>query len=72
MAKVAEAQGQWVLFVVDPEAFFVRETMVLDGQGNTNDLLFSEIKINGRLQAATFRGTPPAGVRVVETGKLGK
>lgn len=70
--KQPQAQVKSMLFVVDPETFFVRETLIVDGQGNTNDLLFSDIKINGRLQDATFRWTPPAGVRVVDTGKLGK
>jgi outer membrane lipoprotein carrier protein len=70
--KQAQAQVKSMLFVVDPETFFVRETLIIDGQGNTNDLLFSDIKINGRLQDATFRWSPPAGVRVVDTGKLGK
>ena len=70
--KQAQAQVKSMLFVVDPETFFVRETMIIDGQGNTNDLLFSDIKINGRLQDATFRWSPPAGIRVVDTGKLGK
>ncbi|HEX2658226.1 MAG TPA: outer membrane lipoprotein chaperone LolA [Polyangia bacterium] len=70
--KQAQAQVKSMLFVVDPETFFVRETMIVDGQGNTNDLLFSDIKINNRLPDATFRWSPPAGVRVVDTGKLGK
>jgi len=70
--KQAQAQMKSMLFVVDPETFFVRETMIIDGQGNTNDLLFSDIKINSHLPDATFRWTPPAGVRVVDTGKLGK
>jgi outer membrane lipoprotein carrier protein len=65
-----QAQVKSILFVVDPETFFVRETFITDAQGNTNDILFSDIKINTRLSDGTFRFTPPAGVRVVDTGKL--
>jgi outer membrane lipoprotein carrier protein len=67
-----QPQVKSILFVVDPETFFVRESLITDGQGNTNDLLFSDIKVNGRLSDATFHWTPPAGVRVIDAGKLGR
>jgi outer membrane lipoprotein-sorting protein len=59
-----------ILFVVDPDTFFVRETLITDAQGNTNDLLFSDIKINTRIPDATFRWSPPAGTRVVDPSKM--
>jgi outer membrane lipoprotein-sorting protein len=46
--------------------------VLVDGQGNINDMLFSDIKINSGLSDATFRWTPPAGVRVIDTAKLGR
>jgi outer membrane lipoprotein carrier protein len=70
--RQAGPQVKAILFVVDPETFFVRETLITDGQGNTNDLLFSDIKINSRLPDATFHWTPPADVRVIDAGKLGR
>jgi outer membrane lipoprotein carrier protein len=68
--KQPQAQIKSILFVVDPETFFVRETLIADAQGNTNDLLFTDIKINTRLPDATFRWSPPAGVRVIDPSKM--
>lgn len=68
--KQANAQIKSILFVVDPESFFVRETLITDAQGNTNDLLFTDIKINSRLTDATFRWSPPAGTRIVDPSKM--
>jgi len=65
-----QAQVKSLLFVVDPESFFVRETFIVDAQGNTNDILFTDVKINVRLPESTFHFTPPAGVRVVDTNKM--
>jgi len=65
-----QAQVKSLLFVVDPDTFFVRETYIVDAQGNTNDILFTDVKINVRLPEATFHFTPPAGVRVVDTNKM--
>jgi outer membrane lipoprotein carrier protein len=67
-----QAQVKSILFVVDPQTFQVRESLITDAQGNTNDLLFSDIKINSRIADATFRWTPPAGVRVIDAAKLGR
>ncbi len=68
--KQPQAQVKSLLFVVDPDTFFVRETFIVDAQGNTNDILFSDVKINGHLPESTFHFTPPAGVRIVDTNKL--
>jgi len=65
-----QAQVKSLLFVVDPDTFFVRETYIVDAQGNTNDILFTDVKINVRLPEGTFHFTPPAGVRVVDTNKM--
>ena len=70
--KQPQAQVKQILFVVDPETFLVRETSITDSQGNTNDLLFSDIKINTRLPDGTFHWSPPAGTRVIDAAKLQK
>jgi outer membrane lipoprotein carrier protein len=69
--KQPQAQVKGIVFVVDPATFNVRESVITDAQGNTNDLLFSDIKVNTGVPDATFRWTPPAGVRVIDTAKLG-
>ncbi|HET6280748.1 MAG TPA: outer membrane lipoprotein chaperone LolA [Polyangia bacterium] len=70
--KRAQAQVKSLMFVVDPTSFHVRESILVDGQGNINDMLFSDVKVGTGLPDASFRWTPPAGVRVIDTAKLGK
>jgi len=70
--KQAQPQVKEMTFVVDPETFHVVETVIVDGQGNVNDLTFSDIKVGSGLPDSTFRWTPPAGVRVIDTAKLGR
>ena len=70
--RQAQSQVKEITFVVDPDSFLVRESVLLDGQGNTNDMLFSDIKIGSGVPDSTFRWSPPAGTRVIDTAKLGK
>ena len=70
--KQPQAQVRTILFVVAPDTFDVRESVLTDGQGNVNDLVFSDIRVNTRIPETTFRWSPPAGVRVIDAGKLGK
>lgn len=70
--KHAGAQLSSLLFVVDPDSFQVRESVLVDAQGNTNDMAFSDVKTGTGIPDATFRWSPPAGVRVVDTAKLTK
>jgi outer membrane lipoprotein carrier protein len=68
--KQPQSTIKGILFVVDPTTFQVRESMITDAQGNTNDLLFSDIKINSKISDGTFRWTPPAGTRVIDAAKM--
>ena len=70
--KVAEPQVKTLVFVVDPKTFDVRESVITDGQGNVNDLTFADIRTNTRLPDSDFRWSPPSGVRVIDTAKLGR
>jgi len=70
--KTAQPQVKTILFIVDQKTFDVRESVIIDGQSNVNDLTFSDIRVNTRLPDTQFKFTPPAGVRVIDTGKLGK
>jgi outer membrane lipoprotein carrier protein len=70
--RLAQPQVKELTFVVDPETFLVRESVLVDGQGNVNDMLFSDIKVGTGLPDSTFRWSPPSGVRVIDTAKLGK
>ncbi len=70
--KQPQGQVKAILFVVDSREFHVRESVVVDAQGNTNNLVFSDVKVNTKIPDSIFRWTPPAGVRVVDTAKLGQ
>ena len=70
--RQAQPQVKELTFVVDPETFLVRESLLVDGQGNVNDMLFSDIKINAGVPDGTFHWSPPAGTRVIDAAKLGK
>jgi outer membrane lipoprotein carrier protein len=64
--KKPSAQVQRVFFVVEPSTSFVRETVVVDAQGNTNHLSFRDIQVNTDLPDGLFAWTPPAGTRVID------
>jgi outer membrane lipoprotein carrier protein len=70
--KLAEPQVKTILFVVDAKTFDVRESVITDGQGNVNDIVFADIRVNTKIPESQFKFTPPAGVRVIDTAKLGK
>jgi outer membrane lipoprotein carrier protein len=70
--KTAQPQVKTILFVVDPRSFDVRESVITDAQGNVNDLTFTDIRVNTKVPDGLFKWTPPTGVRVIDTAKLGK
>jgi outer membrane lipoprotein carrier protein len=70
--KAPQAQVKTIVFVVDPATFDVRESVITDQQANVNDLLFSDIRFNTNVPDATFRWSPPPGVRLLDTAKLGR
>ncbi len=70
--KTPQAQVKTILFIVDPRTFDVRESVITDAQGNVNDLVFADIRVNTKVPEAVFHFTPPAGTRVIDTAKLGK
>ena len=70
--KTPQAQVKSILFIVDPRTYDVRESVITDAQGNVNDVVFADIKVNTKVPETMFRFTPPAGTRVIDTAKLGK
>jgi len=61
-----------ILFVVDPKEYLVRESVLVDAQGNTNHFVFDGLEVNVKVSDALFKWSPPAGVRVVDTNQIGK
>ncbi len=70
--KQPQSAYKSILFVVDPKEFLVRETVLVDSQGNTNHFIFDDLQVNPKIPDAQFTWSPPAGVRVVDTGQMAK
>jgi len=70
--KQPQSAYKSILFIVDPKEFLVRESVLVDSQGNTNHFTFDGLEVNGKVADAVFKWTPPAGVRVVDTGQMSK
>jgi outer membrane lipoprotein carrier protein len=70
--KQTQSTYKSILFVVDPSEFLVRESVLVDAQGNSNHFTFDKLEVNTKIADSVFKWTPPAGVRVVDTGQMGK
>jgi outer membrane lipoprotein carrier protein len=70
--KQPQSTYKSILFVVDPKEFLVRESVLVDGQGNTNHFVFDGLEVNTKVSDSLFKWTPPAGVRVVDTNQINR
>ena len=70
--KQPQSTYKSILFVVDPKEFLVRESVLVDAQGNTNHFTFDGLEVNPKVPESLFRWSPPAGVRVVDTNRMNK
>jgi outer membrane lipoprotein carrier protein len=70
--KQPQSTYKSILFVVDPKEFLVRESVLVDAQGNSNHFVFDDLEVNAKVADSLFKWTPPAGVRVVDTNQMNK
>jgi outer membrane lipoprotein carrier protein len=56
--------------VVDPQTYEVRESVVVDGSGNENRFVFSEVKTNTGVADSAFEVKLPEGTQVMKMGEL--
>jgi len=70
--KQPQSAYKSIIFVVDPKEFLVRESRLIDAQGNTNQFVFDDLEVNPKVPDTVFKWSPPAGVRVVDTGQISK
>lgn len=56
---------QSLLLKVDRQTFAVRSSTVVDPVGNTNQVVFSNVKTNTGIKDAAFKFSPPKGVRII-------
>jgi outer membrane lipoprotein carrier protein len=70
--KQPQATYKSIYFVVDAKTFYVTESVLVNAQGDVNDITFSDLKVNSKVPDAVFKWSPPAGTRVIDTGTLKK
>jgi outer membrane lipoprotein carrier protein len=70
--KQPQSTYKSILFVVDPKELLVRESVLVDAQGNTNHFTFDGLEVNSKVADSLFKWSPPAGVRVVDTNQMNK
>ena len=68
--KTPQTAYKYMYFVVDPNTFLVRQTILIDPQGNVNNIVFTDIKTDQKLPDKVFNWRPPKGTRVVDAKKL--
>jgi outer membrane lipoprotein carrier protein len=67
--KQPQSTYKAIYFIVDPSTFQVRETVLVDSQGNINDVTFKDMVFNTSVADSLFSWKPPAGVRVIDAAK---
>ena len=64
--KKPQSTYRAIYFVVDPANFLVRQSVLINTQGDVNSFTFSDAKLDSKLTDNDFKWTPPAGVRVID------
>ena len=67
--KKPQSTYKAIYLVVDPKTFLVRQSVLVNTQGDVNAITFSEVVINSKLADSNFKWTAPAGIRVIEAAK---
>ncbi len=70
--KTNDPRFQKIYFVLDPNSYSVRESLVIDPDGSENHMLFSEIKTDTGLSRADFRINPPKGTNIIRMDGTGE
>jgi outer membrane lipoprotein carrier protein len=67
--KVPTSQYKELRFVVDGETFQVLKTTIYDPYGNTNEIVFKDVKLNTNLPDKGFEFKQPKGARLLNPQK---
>jgi outer membrane lipoprotein carrier protein len=70
--KQPQATYKSIYFIVDAKSFYVTESVLVNAQGDINDITFSDVKVNTKIPDTLFKWSVPAGVRTIDAGKMGK
>ena len=53
-----------IILVIDPKSFRVKQSIVVDTQGNVNQFIYDHLRFNRKLKRKAFAFTPPKGTHV--------
>jgi outer membrane lipoprotein carrier protein len=67
--KKPQSTYKAIYLVVDPKTYLVRQSVLINTQGDINAIAFSEVKINTKLADSLFKWTEPPGTRVIEAAR---
>lgn len=70
--KKPQSAYQAIYFVVDPVSFLVKESILINAQGDINAFAFTDAKVDSKVPDDTFKWAPPPGVRIIEGAKPSK
>jgi outer membrane lipoprotein carrier protein len=64
--KRAQSTYRSIYFVVDPHTYLVRQSVLINAQGDINAITFSDVLLNTKIPDDTFRWTAPPGTREID------
>jgi outer membrane lipoprotein carrier protein len=64
--KQPQTSFKAIYLVVDPKTYLVRQSVLINTQGDVNAITFSEVKVNSKLPDSLFKWTAPPGISVKE------
>jgi outer membrane lipoprotein carrier protein len=70
--KKPQSAYKAIYFVVDPASFLVKQSILINAQGDINAFTFTDAKVDSKVPDDTFKWTAPPGVRIIEGAKPSK
>ena len=69
--KKPTAQYRYLVFVVNPRSYMVKETLLYDQQNGSNHLVFANIEANLKtgIDDSRFSFTPPPGTKIINPSR---
>ncbi|HEY0713516.1 MAG TPA: outer membrane lipoprotein carrier protein LolA [Polyangia bacterium] len=68
--KKAQSAYRSIYFVVDAKTFLVKQSVLINAQGDINAISFTDVALNTKLADDLFRWTPPTGTRVIDAAAV--
>ncbi len=70
--KKAQTTYRSIYFVVDPKSNLVKQSVLINAQGDINAITFENVLLDSKVPDDLFKWTAPAGVRVIDGSGFGR